>query len=118
MSEKKTVDLQYTPEFKRNLRALLKKYRHILEDIKPIIHELEQGIFTGDQVPGIGYTVFKKRVPNTDARHGKSGGYRMIYYVKTETSVILVTLYSKTEQSDISLHELRRIIMDFDKPSN
>jgi mRNA-degrading endonuclease RelE of RelBE toxin-antitoxin system len=31
-------EIVYTPEFKRNLRQLAKKYRHIKSDVQPIEH--------------------------------------------------------------------------------
>ena len=109
-----TPAVKFTPEFKRNLRALAKKYRHIRADIEPIIADLQAGALPGDQVPGIGYTIFKVRVPNRDRAKGKSGGYRIIYYLKTATEIILVTLYSKTEQSDISTVQIRQIVGEFE----
>lgn len=39
-----------------------------------------------------------------------AGGYRMIYYAQTTSGRLLVTIYSKTEQSDISPDDIRRII--------
>jgi mRNA-degrading endonuclease RelE of RelBE toxin-antitoxin system len=35
--ETKKMTVQFTPEFKRNLRTLAKKYRHIRNDIEPVI---------------------------------------------------------------------------------
>jgi len=34
------VQVEFTPEFKRNLRALSKKYRHIRSDVQPVIDRL------------------------------------------------------------------------------
>lgn len=107
--------VQFTPEFKRSLRALAKKYRHIRDDVEPIIVALQAGDLPGDQVSGIGYTIFKVRVPNRDRAKGKSGGYRILYYLKTATEIILVTIYSKTEQSDIAPAQIRQIVGDFEK---
>ena len=107
------IEIQFTPEFKRNLRTLAKKYRHIRDDIDPVITALQAGEVLGDQMPGVGYTLFKVRVPNQDRAKGKSGGYRIIYYLKTPTNIILVTIYSKTEQADISAAQIRRIVGEF-----
>lgn len=107
------IEIRFTSEFKRNLRVLAKKYRHIRSDIEPVIAELQQGNFIGDQVPRTGYTIFKVRVKNQDINKGKSGGYRFIYYLKTSTKVILVTIYSKSEQSDISTKKIRQILKEY-----
>ncbi len=109
------IDVQFTPEFKRNLRTLAKKYRHIRDDIDPVIEALQTGEILGDQIPGIGYTLFKVRVRNQDITRGKSGGYRVIYYLRTPISIILVTIYSKTEQADVSAAQIRRIVDEFQK---
>jgi mRNA-degrading endonuclease RelE of RelBE toxin-antitoxin system len=72
------VRVEYTLEFKRNLRALAKKYRHIRSDVQPVIDQLRAGEIIGDQVPRTRYTIFKVRVRNSDIRKGKRSGYRLI----------------------------------------
>ena len=104
------VEIRFSDEFKNNLRKLAKKYRSIRKDFQPVLEDLQQGKFQGDQIANIGYTVFKLRVKNSDNQKGKSAGYRVIYYVRTTTSVILITIYSKSEQADIPASEIKRII--------
>lgn len=111
---KPSIEIRFTPEFKRNLRALAKKYRHIRSDVQPIIDQLQTGDFVGDQVPGTGYTIYKLRIPNSDLRKGKRSGYRLIYYLQTQARVILITIYSKTEQSDVPVAQIRRIVAAFE----
>jgi mRNA-degrading endonuclease RelE of RelBE toxin-antitoxin system len=108
------VEVVFTPEFKRNLRQLAKKYRQIKANLQPLLDELMQGQTPGDQIPGIQYAVFKVRVKNADSRKGKRGGYRIIYHRVTARLVVLVTLYSKTEQADITPREIRQIILDYE----
>ena len=60
----------------------------------------------------MGHTVYKLRLRNTDAKRGKSGGYRIIYYLKSDTEVLLVTIYSKAEQSDIAVEDVVRLIRE------
>ncbi len=107
------ITIEYTSEFKRNIRQLSKKYQSIQSDIQNIIDELQFGNFLGEQVPGTGFTIYKVRVRNSDNQRGKSGGYRVIYFLKQRSSIILVTIYSKSEQSDISMKEIRNIINDY-----
>ncbi|MEA1907192.1 MAG: type II toxin-antitoxin system RelE/ParE family toxin [Euryarchaeota archaeon] len=111
------VQVEFTPEFKRNLRALAKKYRHIRSDVQPMIDQLRTGDVMGDQVPRTRHTVFKVRVRNSDIQKGKRSGYRLIYHLKTPTNIILVTIYSKLDQADISAEQVRRILVEFDKHS-
>ena len=109
------VQVEFTQEFKRNLRALAKKYRHIRSDVQPMIDQLLAGEVIGDQVPGTRYTIFKVRARNSDIQKGKRSGYRLVYHLKTPTNVILVTIYSKLDQADISAAQIRRILTEFDK---
>jgi len=114
-NEKIFPDVEFTPEFKRSLRSLAKKYRHIRSDVQPVIDQIREGDFIGDQIPKTNdHTIFKVRVRNRDIRKGKSAGYRLIYYVKTGKKVILITIYSKTEQSDITPSQIRRILKNYD----
>ena len=112
-SPKPAVEVFFTPEFKRNIRALAKKYHHIQSDVQPFIDQIQRGELIGDKVQRTGYTIFKVRIRNSNVSRGKSGGYRVIYYLKTATVVILVTIYSKTEQSDISSAKIKKILSEF-----
>jgi mRNA-degrading endonuclease RelE of RelBE toxin-antitoxin system len=118
MSDFPLILVQYSSVFKRNIRTLVKKYRSIRSDIEPIIQQLEQGELLGDQISGIGYTVFKIRIKNSDNQKGKSGGYRLIYYVKTVTGIILLTIYAKSEQVDILAEDIRNIIIKYEEREN
>ena len=109
-----SVDIEYTPEFKRALRKLAKKYRHIRSDVQPVIEQIQAGNFVGDQVPGTGHPIFKVRVRNSDIPKGKRSGYRLIYYLKTQTKVILVTVYSKPDQGDITAQQICKILKEYE----
>lgn len=61
---------------------------------------------------GVQIIVYKVRLANRDASRGKSGGYRVIYYLPTDDLTLLLTIYSKTDQSDIVADEIRRILDD------
>ncbi|VXD20049.1 type II toxin-antitoxin system RelE family toxin [Planktothrix paucivesiculata] len=115
MSKQPLIQVEVSPIFKRNLHTLVKKYRSIRNDIQPIIEQLERGELPGDQIPEIGYVVFKLRVRNSDIQKGKSGGYRLIYYIKTATAIILLTIYAKSEQVDIAADDIRSIIREFEQ---
>ena len=115
MSEPSFIQVEASPTFNRNLRNLTKKYRNIRNDIQPVIEQLERGELPGDKISGIGYEVFKLRVRNSDIQKGKSGGYRLIYYVKTAKGIILLTVYTKSEQADIADDEIRSIIAEYEQ---
>ncbi|NMG56935.1 type II toxin-antitoxin system RelE/ParE family toxin [Geitlerinema sp. P-1104] len=122
MSTNSPVQVLVSDRFIREIRQLAKRYRGIRLDVQPIIDQLEAGELPGDQIPGIDYTLFKVRVQNRDARRGKRGGYRIIYYLKTERQRLLVTIYSKSDKSDISTAQVCEIItrseLDFNRSNN
>jgi len=94
-SELSQVQVEFTPEFKRNLRVLSKKYCHIRSDLQLVLERLQAGEFIGDRIAGTRYTVFKVRVRNSDIQKGKSAGYRLIYQVKAPTLAVLVTISTR-----------------------
>ena len=115
MTEEFFIKVEITSIFKRNIRRLAKKYRLIRNDVQPVIEQLERGELSGDRLSGIDYEVFKLRVRNSDIQKGKSGGYRLIYYVKTSTAIVLLSIYSKSEQEDIAAEELLEIIVAYER---
>ncbi len=50
-----------------------------------------------------------KRSLRTLAKH-----YRFIYYLKTSNQMILVALYSKSDQGDVSADTINRIVANFE----
>jgi mRNA-degrading endonuclease RelE of RelBE toxin-antitoxin system len=116
-NESPQVAISFTPEFKRNLRHLAKKYPHVRIDLQTIFDALSEGKREGDKIPGVQYDVYKVRAKNTDAKKGKSGGYRLIYQVVSAKEVTLVTIYSKTEQGDIAAKMIKQIIDQHEKQS-
>ena len=111
------INVEASPIFLKNIRTLPKKYPRIQNDMQSVIQQLERGELLGDQISGIGYPVFKLRVKNSDIQKGKSGGYRLIYYVKTATGIVLLTVYPKSEQADIDATEIRDIIAEYRQDS-
>jgi mRNA-degrading endonuclease RelE of RelBE toxin-antitoxin system len=104
--------IKYSDAFKRQVRRLSRRYRRIRSDLQPLIVRLEAGERPGDRIQMPGHVLYKVRVKNTDAASGKRGGYRVIYYLMTSADLLLVAIYSKSEQSDIEADQLRQIIDD------
>jgi mRNA-degrading endonuclease RelE of RelBE toxin-antitoxin system len=110
MSDRRVVfSLAFTKDFKQ----LQKRYRRISDDLRPLLDQLRQGDNPGDQISGVGHTVYKVRLKNSDAKRGKSGGYRAVYYLEKAEEVAMISIYSKSDQSDIPLDVLRRIIEEY-----
>jgi mRNA-degrading endonuclease RelE of RelBE toxin-antitoxin system len=107
---KPVVEVRALRRFRRDLKLLFKKYHRIREDVDAFVERLRNGEMPGDQIPRVGYTVFKARIASSDSQKGKRGGYRIIYYVRTASRVFLVTIYAKAYRSDVTPEEIRRII--------
>ena len=73
-TENSLREIRFTPEFKRNLRQLSKKYRRIRSDIQPTLDALSAGDLPGDEIQGVGFPVYKVRVRNSDAKREKAAG--------------------------------------------
>ena len=114
MSNNFPIQIALTPRFQRDLRDLAKRYRSIRLDLQPLMEQLQSGETPGDRVTGIKYQIFKVRLKNSNIQKGKSGGYRVIYYLKTETEIILATIYSKSDLSDVSNQVIEEAIAQYE----
>ena len=105
----------FTDEFQKQIKQLGKRFRSIIDDVEPAIAQLTAGETPGDRLEGIRQPVFKVRLPNRDARRGKSGGYRLLYYLSTPEQIVLLTIYSKTDVSDIATAEILKYLMAWER---
>ena len=97
-----------TPQFKKDIKKLSKKFKSIKKDLSNLIDDLEnepiQGISLGDNL-------YKIRLANSSIPTGKSGGFRVItYFLDDENNLYLLSIYSKTEKENISDSELQDIL--------
>lgn len=109
------MEVEYGAAFKRQLKRLARRYRRIKSDIGPVIEALRAGKTPGEQMTGHDYTLYKVRAQNSDSQRGKSGGYRIIYYLKTNTRCILVTIYAKSDQEDIAPDVANRLLSEVER---
>jgi mRNA-degrading endonuclease RelE of RelBE toxin-antitoxin system len=56
-------------------------------------------------------------VRNSNIQKGKSAGYRLIYQVESATSILLLTIYSKSDREDIGVNEIISILAEFSSES-
>lgn len=96
------------PPFDRQLKRLAKKYPSIKNDIAKLGLELAENPASGKEIlPGC----YKIRLTIQSKRKGKSGGARVITHVHiSQTSVYLLTIYDKSEKSDISDNDIRELL--------
>ena len=100
-----------TVDFDKSLKALAKKYRSIVDDIKEFRNSLKENPFQGDELtPGIR----KIRMAITSKGRGKSGGARVItktiVYTETEGKIYLLEIYDKADTSTVDVEILKQIV--------
>jgi mRNA-degrading endonuclease RelE of RelBE toxin-antitoxin system len=99
--------------FKHSLKKLKKRYNNVNNDIRAEVQELLKNPNTGVVIRG-GGGVRKTRVRNTDSAKGKSGGYRLLYYVENKPipTIYLLLLYAKSDQDDVTRNELEQLLAE------
>lgn len=97
--------------FKHDVKKLERRFRHIKNDIHTAINLLTKDPRVGVVIPGSS-GMRKLRIPNQDQRRGKSGGYRLIYYVREQPipTIYLLRLYSKSYQKDLTTYEVKQLL--------
>ncbi len=108
-----TVEVRSTRRFDKEFKRLVQKFPLLFEDSVELTAQIQSGGIPGDQIPNLAYEVYKVRLPNRSAKKGKSGGFRVIYYVKTQELIGMLSIYVKSEQTDIPLPEITALIEEF-----
>ena len=102
-----------TTEFSNELKQLDKKHVSMRQDFANLIESLEANPVQGE---ALGANCYKVRVAIKSKGKGKSGGARAItcVYVADE-ELILVSIYDKSDQSTISIEEIKIRLKRFRK---
>ena len=97
----------YTPEFEKQLKRLLKKYKSLGKDLSALVKRLEENPTTGTP---LGNNCYKIRLAISSKGKGKSGGARVITCVIiSHSEVYLADIYDKSEQENISDKRLKEL---------
>lgn len=98
--------------FEKELLKIARKYPVVVDLVDSLFADFEEGKLYGDRIPRTkGNVVYKTRLSNPNADKGKSGGFRVVWYLVTaDLEIYPLTIYSKNEQEDISVKEIIRII--------
>lgn len=104
-----------THRFEKELKRLVKKFSSLKSEFGELIAELsdnpESGIYLGNNC-------YKIRLRIGSKGKGKRSGARVITYLYIQTETIyLLTIYDKSEKSNLKPSELKKIIdnLCFDK---
>lgn len=95
------------PLFDKQAKRLAKKYPSLKSDLTQLVELLTS---EPEQGKALGNNFYKIRLAITSKGKGKSGGARVITYLKiTDTTVFLTSIYDKSEKSTITDKELEQI---------
>ncbi len=96
-------------DFRKDIKKLIKKHKHIEDDLKKLFNKLQAGNLEGDRIKEIKEVVYKMRLKSSDNNKGKSGGFRVIYEVQQDKIVIqLIQIYSKAKKANTTQAEIQR----------
>ena len=101
-------EVEAIPNFRKDLKKLAKKHTSIKEDFGNLLQSLEQNPIQGTF---LGNNCYKIRMAITSKGKGKSGGSRVITFVKiSQKTVFLLSIYDKSEKEDISDTEIIELL--------
>jgi mRNA-degrading endonuclease RelE of RelBE toxin-antitoxin system len=115
MTDVPSIQILFTSDFQGRIRKLAKRCRNIRSDLQPLLDDLERGSCPGDQISGTTYAAFQVRIKNSDVQKGKSSGYRVIYQRQDKICILLITIYSKSDEVTLAASEIREIIDRFNQ---
>ena len=113
------IDFEELPEYQKDMKRLLKKYRTLISDLDDVRKDLNDE--PGASPPysfrienlGISTCVIKIKKIASDSFKGKGvqSGFRLIYaYFEAEKRIVFVELYHKNEKT---IEDRERILKNF-----
>ena len=107
-----SFEVEVTERFRRDAKALRKKYPSLKEDLERLISSLEENPIQGVLIRA---DCYKIRVTITSKARGKSGGARAITHVHVDgEKVYLLSIYDKSEKENISERDLEDRLKDIE----
>ncbi|TAE36611.1 MAG: hypothetical protein EAY66_06910 [Sphingobacteriales bacterium] len=100
--------VELSANFKKEAKKLIKKYPSLKLELAKLFTQLAQNPTAG---VSLGNNVYKIRLAVASKNTGKSGGLRIISFVKiTDSSVLLFSIYNKGEKDTISQKEIEQLL--------
>lgn len=97
--------------FQKEVKQLLKKYPSLLHDLETLTAELRNNPYLGTS---LGQGLRKVRLAISDKHAGKRGGARVITHnavITIEENVVtLLSIYDKSQEANISIEKLKRLL--------
>ncbi len=106
------LKINLSRKIRKDLKNLKRKFRNINKDLDDLFFKLSQGFITGNKLQEFkNMEIYKARVKNSSGAVGKSGGFRVIYYLKrSDEEILVLTIYSKSIKTNIPKQEILEIL--------
>ena len=103
--------IELSANFKKEAKKLAKKYPSLKVELAELFIQLESNPTLGIS---LGNDIYKIRLAIASKNKGKSGGGRVMSYVKViNTTVLLFSIYDKGEKDSISDKEIKDLLKDY-----
>jgi mRNA-degrading endonuclease RelE of RelBE toxin-antitoxin system len=106
-----SYNIELSTNFKKEAKRLVKKYPSLKTELAELFSELEENPTMG--IP-LGNDIYKIRLAIASKNRGKSGGARVLSFVKViHTTVLLFSIYSKGEHDNLTDLQIQELIKDY-----
>jgi len=106
-----SYNVQLSPNFKKEAKKLVKRYASLKSELAALFSDLESNPTLGTSM---GDNIYKIRLAVASKGKGKSGGARIMSFVKvTNTTVLLFSIYNKGDKNSISDNEIEELLKDY-----
>lgn len=103
--------IELSTNFQREAKRLTKKYPSLKKELAKLFTDLEQNPTTGT---ALGNDIYKIRLAIASKNRGKSGGARVLSFIKvTPRTVLLFSIYSKGEVDSLTDRQIQELIKDY-----
>ena len=100
--------IELSANFKKEAKKLTKKFPSLKQELTVLFTELETNPTMGSP---LGNDIYKIRLAIASKNKGKSGGARVLSFVKiTATTVLLFSIYNKGDIDNLSDKEIQNLI--------
>ena len=104
-------NIQLSQNFEKEAKKLIKKYASLKTELAALFTLLEENPTFGTP---LGNGVYKIRIAIASKGKGKSGGARVMSFVKvTNTTVLLFSIYDKSDKANITDNEIEELLKHY-----
>jgi mRNA-degrading endonuclease RelE of RelBE toxin-antitoxin system len=103
-----SYNIELSENFKKEAKKLSKRYPSLKNELAKLFEELAENPTKGTP---LGNDVYKIRLAIASKNKGKSGGARVMSFVKViKTTVLLFSIFSKGEKDNITDKEIQELL--------